>query len=276
MRLAQKYGADAAGLLIKDYVPEYAASPGDWERVTFNNTLDMATGNYDSAAFMADDDSSKMGKFFVAQPYAERIKAAFTAPHRAEPGTRWVYRTSDTFILTRAMHNYLQTLEGTDADIYRFVVDEVYRPLELGSGAFTTIRTADNDWQGQAEGGYGQWWIPDDIAKIGTFLIRDHGAINGKQILHPDLLAASLQQDPDDRGVRIDSQRMYNNSFWANHYTTADGFDCEFWVPQMLGVSGNVVALFPNGITYYYFSDNREFTWDAALREADKIISLCP
>ena len=41
------------------------------------------------------------------------------------------------------------------------------------------------------------------------------------------------------------------------------------------GVSGNVVALFPNGITYYYFSDNREFTWDAALRESDKIIPLC-
>jgi hypothetical protein len=275
MRLAQKYGADAAGLLIKDYVPEYAASPGDWEQVTFNNTLDMATGNYDSAAYMADDDSSKMDKFFVAQPYAERIKAAFTAPHRAEPGTRWVYRTSDTFILTRAMHNYLQTQEGTDADIYRFVVDEVYRPLGLGPGASTTIRTADNDWQGQAEGGYGQWWIPDDIAKIGTFLIRDHGKINGEQVLNPESLAASLQQNPDDRGVRIDSQRMYNNSFWANHYTTANGFDCEFWVPQMLGVSGNVVALFPNGITYYYFSDNREFTWDAALRESDKIISLC-
>ena len=275
MRLAQKYGADAAGLLIKDYVPEYAASAGDWEQVTFNNTLDMATGNYDSAAFMADDDSSKMGKFFVAQPYAERIKAAFTAPHRAEPGTHWVYRTSDTFILTRAMHNYLQTREGTDTDIYRFVVDEVYRPLGLGSGAFTTIRTADNAWQGQAEGGYGQWWIPDDIAKIGTFLIRDNGAINGEQVLHPDLLEASLQQNPDDRGVHIDSQRMYNNSFWANHYTTANGFNCEFWVPQMLGVSGNVVALFPNGITYYYFSDNREFTWDAALREADKIVSLC-
>ena len=44
----------------------------------------------------------------------------------------------------------------------------------------------------------------------------------------------------------------------------------------MLGVSGNVVALFPNGITYYYFSDNQEFTWDAALRESDKIVPLCP
>jgi hypothetical protein len=43
----------------------------------------------------------------------------------------------------------------------------------------------------------------------------------------------------------------------------------------MLGVSGNVVAFLPNGITYYYFSDNQESTWDAALREADKIAPYC-
>ena len=276
MRLAQKYGADVTDLLIKDYVPEYAASAGNWELVTFNNTLDMATGNYDSAGYMVDDESEKMGVFFSAQPYAERIKAAFSAPHQADAGTRWVYRTSDTFILTRALQNYLQTQQGADADIYQFVVDEVYRPLKLGPGAYTTMRTADNDWQGQAEGGYGQWWIPDDIAKIGTFLILGNGKIDGEQILHPGLLAAALQQNPDERGVQIDGQRMYNNAFWANRYTTSNGYDCEFWVPQMLGVSGNVVALFPNGITYYYFSDNQEFTWDAALQESDKIVSLCP
>lgn len=274
MRLAQKYDADVSSLLVKDFVPEYAASAGDWERVTFNHALDMATGNYESAGYMADDESEKMGEFFGAQPYAERIKAAFSAPHRVEPGTRWVYRTSDTFILTRAMHNYLQSKEGTDADIYDFVVDAVYRLLGLGPGAFTVMRTADNDWQGQAEGGYGQWWIPDDIAKIGMFLLGG-GKINDEQILQPDLLTAALQQNPDDRGVSIDSQRMYNNSFWANRYNKSNGYDCEFWVTQMLGVSGNVVALFPNGITYYYFSDNKEFTWDAALRESDKIIPLC-
>ncbi len=276
LRLAQKYGAEVADLLINDYVPEVASSPGDWERVTFNHALDMSTGNYVSAGFMADDDSPKMGEFFGAQPYSERIKEAFSAPHKAEPGTLWVYRTSDTFILTRALHNYLRSQSGAEADIYQFVVDEVYGPLELGSGAFTSMRTADSGWQGQAEGSYGQWWIPDDLAKIGTFLIADGGKIDGEQILHPGLLAAALQQDANDRGVQIDSQRRYNNSFWANHYTPSGGYECEFWVPQMLGVSGNVVALFPNGITYYYFSDNREFTWDAALKETDKILPLCP
>jgi hypothetical protein len=43
----------------------------------------------------------------------------------------------------------------------------------------------------------------------------------------------------------------------------------------MQGVSGNVVALFPNGTAYYYFSDNQEFTWIEALREANKLIPMC-
>ncbi len=276
MRLAQKYDPAIPSFLIKDFVPEYAASPGDWESVTFNNALDMATGNYVSPGFMTDDNSQKMGEFFGAQPYAERIEAAFDSPHAAAPGTRWVYRTSDTFILTRALHNYLLTQQSTAADIFQFVVDDIYRPLGLGPGAYTSMRTADHNWQGQAEGGYGLWWIPDDIAKIGVFLNNQAGKINGEQVLHPGLLAATLQQSPEDRGVRIDRQRMYNNAFWASLYTKADGFGCEFWVTQMLGVSGNVVALFPNGITYYYFSDNQEFTWNDALREANNIIPLCP
>ncbi len=276
MRLAQKYDPAVAGFLIKEYVPEYAASPGDWEQVTFNHAIDMTTGNYVSARFMADDTGPKMSEFFGAQPYVERIEAAFDSPRANDPGAVWVYRTSDTFILTRALHNYLQTQEGANADIFQFVVDEVYRPLGLGPGAFTTMRTADDNWQGQAEGGYGLWWIPDDLAKIAILLNNNEGQIGGEQILHPGLLAASLQQDSTDRGIAIDRQRTYNNAFWANRYNQAQGFDCEFWVTTMQGISGNVVALFPNGVSYYYFSDNQEFTWDAALRATDRIAPLCP
>ena len=55
LRLAQKYGLEVTTLLIKDYVTEYATGPGDWEDVTFNNTLDMSTGNYVSTGFVTDD-----------------------------------------------------------------------------------------------------------------------------------------------------------------------------------------------------------------------------
>jgi CubicO group peptidase (beta-lactamase class C family) len=276
MRLAQKYDPEIPNYLIKDYVPETADSGGDWEEVTFNHVIDMASGNYVSPGYMTDDDSEAMGVFFSAQPYAERMQAALQAPRQSEPGRLWVYRTSDTFILTRAMHNYLQSKEGSQADIYNYVVDEIYRPLGMGPGAFTTLRTADDNWQGQAEGGYGLWWIPDDIAKVGRFLNTAGGKIESEQVLQPEILAAALQKDESDRGVVIDGFRRYNNAFWAKSYSAYSGFGCEFWVPQMLGYSGNVVALFPNGITYYYFSDNREFTWEAALRESSKISPLCP
>ena len=44
----------------------------------------------------------------------------------------------------------------------------------------------------------------------------------------------------------------------------------------MLGYSGIVVALFPNGTAYYYASDGQEFTWSAAVREAGAIHPYCP
>ncbi len=276
MRLAQKYDADVPNHLIRDFLPEAANSPGDWSGVTFDNALDMATGNYRSAGFMVDEESWDTDPFWSKEYYAEIVAAAFNWPHSAPPGTQWVYRTSDTFIVTRAFHNYLQTLQGPDAGIFEFVVDEVYIPLKMGSGAFTTLRTKDENWQGQPYGGLGMWWIPDDLAKITNFLNADGGVVDGEQILHPLLLAAALQHDSDDRGVDRNGNGKYNNAFWADSFGPSDGFDCEFWVPQMLGYSGIVVLLMPNGASYYYASDGREFTWDAAVREADKIIPHCP
>ena len=143
----------------------------------------------------------------------------------------------------------------------------------MGPGVMSSMRTADDNWHGQAEGGYGIWWIPDDIAKI-TTLHNNGGQFEGGQILHPDLLGAALQQNPDDRGVIISGFGMYNNAFWANEYSKGS-FGCEVWILTIQGVSGNVVALMPNGTTYYYFSDNQQFTWDAAVRESNKLIPFC-
>ena len=43
LRLAQKYGDEVFDLKIKDYVPVTAGHDG-WERVTFGDALNMATG----------------------------------------------------------------------------------------------------------------------------------------------------------------------------------------------------------------------------------------
>jgi hypothetical protein len=277
MRLAQKYGAGAADLLIKDYVSEYASSAGDWTSVTFDHTLDMATGNYFSSYYMLDEDGLKMAEFFQAESYMDKIALAFDWPNKAACGTKWVYRTSDTFILTRAMHNYLQSQEGANADIFQCLVDEVFKPVKIGPGAYTSLRTSENNWQGQAFGGYGLWWTQDEIAKIATLLNNNRGVASGMQILHPNLLASAMQDDPNDRGLDTGTGLKYNNGFWAKKFTPEEfpEYTCTFWTPFMSGYGGIIVVMMPNGSTYYYFSDNNEFSWYSAVSESNKMISHC-
>lgn len=274
MRLAQKYDSEVPNLLIKDYVPEAAESSGDWGTVTFDHVLDMATGNYRTSVFMVDEEQWS-NPFWTNDYYAEKIAAAFEWPNSNAPGVQWVYRSSDTFIVTRAMQNYLETHAGSEADIFDFVVDEIYKPLNMGPGVFSTQRTRDDKWNGQPIGLGGMWWVPDDLAKITHFLNVDGGAIGDDQLLPPDMLTAALQRDPNDRGVESYPGGRYNNAFWADRYGETDGFECEFWVAEMQGYSGVVVVLMPNGSSYYYASDNQTFTWDAAVKEADKIIPHC-
>jgi CubicO group peptidase (beta-lactamase class C family) len=272
MRLAQKYDPGLPDLLIREYVPETNSSPGDWSAVTFNNMLDMASGNYGSAGYM-DDEEQWDNPFWTETYYNEVMAAALNWPHGTTPGTQWVYKTTDTFILTRALQNFLESKEGPDADIFDFMVDEIYKPLKMGPGVFSVLRTQDDNWQGQPYGGIGMWWIPDDLAKIGNFLNVDGGKIDGMQILNPEMLAASLQQNPLDRGVKRGGSGMYNNTFWVDPFKA--GFNCELWIPTMRGYSGIVVALFPNGSTYYYASDGQEFNYYDALKASDQINPLC-
>lgn len=280
MRLEQKYEPNLGNFLIKDYLPEYTSSLGDWSSVTFNNTIDMATGNYKSALYMSDDGSLQMDDFYLAETYDQRITAALNWPHKAAPGTVWVYRTSDTFIMGRALHNYLQTQEGSNADIFNFLVDEILKPINIGPGAFTTLRTSDNNWQGQALAGYGMWFIADDVAKISNFLNVDGGAAGGNQLLHPGSLADALQQDPNNRGMATTNPTynyMYNDGFWGLEFTTSEGYGCNFWVPFMSGYGGITIAMMPGGATYYYFSDNDEFDWHDTVQEIhNNVANNCP
>jgi CubicO group peptidase (beta-lactamase class C family) len=280
MRLGQKYGTGVYTLLIKDYVPETALAAGDWSSVTFRNALDMATGNYDQAGFEVDEGSAKMASFLdIAETYTDKMRFALRFPDRNGPGQIWVYHTSDIFIVTRAMNNYLVQQVGNQADIFNFVRDEVYLPLHLSAGALTTLRT-DNSPAGAPLGGYGLFWTQDDIAKVALLLNDQKGKIDGKQILEPSLLAASLQANPDDRGLDTSGLPVfkYRNGFWAKQWTSSDNpkYPCSFWTPFMSGYGGITVVLMPNGSIYYYFSDNNEFWWVEAVNESNKLKPMCP
>ena len=270
MRLAQTDGLQVLNELIRKRVPEVEDSIGDWSTVTLANTLDMATGNYWSTSIWADENGSAMARFFGVESYAARIVAALNAPRKEPPGQRWVYRSSDTFIFTRALEVYLKERDGPETDLFEWYVDEILAPLDIGRGAYTTLRTSDDGWSGQPLGYSGLFWIPDDIAKITEFLNVEAGNHDGEQLLHPSLLAAAMQQDSDNRGLLAGPDWYYKQGFHGQHYEIP-GLPPdrrEFWAPYMLGYGGVVFVMMPNGTTYYYISDNREFIWDSAVTES--------
>jgi CubicO group peptidase (beta-lactamase class C family) len=286
MLLGQQFKTAVYGQLIRSYVPQYSDG-GEWTNVTFSNTADMATGNYLSSGIDADESSPQERSFLTAEPYSAKIADAFTPfPHKAVPGTTWVYQTHATFILTQAMNSYLQQQQGSGADIFNAIRDSVFKPLNMSQGSQSTLRTG-NSASGKPFGGYGLFFIQDDVAKIGRFLNNSGGAINGAQVLEPTRLQESLFRaaNPAALGVPVPDRGMstvpntfrYHNFFWAKYMTTTEfpQYRCNFWVSFMSGYGGNTVLLLPNGVTYYLFSDGNEFHWYTAVNEINKIAPLC-
>jgi len=71
--------------------------------------------------------------------------------------------------------------------------------------------------------------------------------------------------------------RRYAHGFWGRDVSTQEfpQFSCNFWVAFMSGYGGNVVALLPNGATFYSFSDSNEFPWTGAVSELAKLAPVC-
>ncbi|NCG18436.1 MAG: hypothetical protein GWP91_05430, partial [Rhodobacterales bacterium] len=270
MAIEQEYGVDVGAQYINPLVPEAASGRGDYTDVSIDHALDMSTGHYKFSTYMVDEGGMVMtNDFFLAETLVEKSDGAFDWQRKTNPGSNWVYRTSDTFIATRALSEYLQVLSGGPIDPFDYLVNEVWVPLEIGPGAHTSLRTSDNNWQGEPLGGYGLWLIADDVAKLSRLLNVDGGQIAGVQVLNPVSLDAAMQRDPADRGMLTTSAIpfYYNNGFWALELTTSDGYPCDFWVPFMSGYGGITVAMMPGGATFWYFSDNDEYDWQDVVAE---------
>jgi len=299
MRLGQLYGSGVYNELVKNYIPERFVH-GHWDATTFNNVSDMATGNYNLADYEADEDSPVMDAFLVDESYELKLRDAFAFKQNyAPPGTKWIYQSSATFILTQAMNAYLHQHRGNGADIFDLVRDDVYKRLQVSMGGLTTIRTDDSS-TGAPSGYYGLFFNQDDIAKIGNFLNNSGGIIDGTQVLEPTRLKEALFRAPNasivgvpvlgtssasalgqqgsgrDKSAALNSRR-YAHGFWGKYMTTTEfpEYHCSFWVALLAGYGGNIVALLPNGATFYIFSDGREFPWVDAVRECTKLAPVC-
>jgi hypothetical protein len=274
MRLERLYPG-ARGRIVADYVPECAVG-GNWSDVTFENLLDMASGNYLSAEDHADEAAQHADElFFMQRSHAAKIDYACNHfPRRARPGEQWVYHSSDTYLLGAAMSAYVRRRNGAGADILAdVVVPDVWRALGFSPTTGNPRRT--QDAAAQPFTGFGLTLEPDDVAKLARFLDPDNPL--AKQRLDPGLFQAALQQDPADRGLAAsaDSSLRYNNGFWAFRADGLPGCDEPRFIPFMSGFGGISIVLLPGGVSYYYFSDNHEHRFRRALLEAAKIRGVC-
>jgi hypothetical protein len=278
MRL-QALDRRAASQQVRSWVPA-CADPG-WDAVTFADALDMATGHYDSPVFEHDENDGKTAGLFLPADHRSKIAFACTAyPRKTEPGSRWVYHTSDTYLLGTAMNAYLKSLPAhAQADIFDdIVVADVFAPL--GLSPVTTVSRRTYDATREPFAGWGLTYHRDDIARLASFLGTQEGRIDGAVVLDARMLATALQRNAGDRGLPTAELTgfRYKYGFWARDVQSVAGCSHPTWVPFMSGFGGISVVLFPNGIVFYNFSDDgavASFDWGKVAAQVRRIADYC-
>lgn len=273
MRLEQKYAGSQKDVSVANWVPDCSAS--QWTDVTLEDALDMATGNYDSDGFEVDEASTAMlNGFFLTYTDTEKQTFSCSYTRKATPGTKWVYHTSDTYLLGVGISELYKAWEGSSAEFYAdMLVEELWKPLGLSPTTHTTLRTFDT--AAQTYTGYGLTYHRDDVVKLADFLNKDQGKINSVQMLEPDLLADAMQQTTN-RGLNAGSTiDKYQNGFWAWNAKQALGCTNDTWIPYMSGYGGIGVILLPGDTTYYFFSDNNEHIFVTTVTELNKLYNFC-
>lgn len=258
---------------IADYIPA-CKKFGGWADVSFLDALNMTTGHYGADKYMVDEGSKKMINFFDALTHEDKIKTACRAfKRKSRPGLKWVYHTSDTYILGTALQDYLKQKQGIEADIYQDILGRaLWKELALSPVLDTTRRTSDH--RAQPFTGYGLTYHRDDVARIAVFLNSENGFIS--DFFDSAEIDKALQRNNNDRGIFAYGKAIrYKNGFWASDFQKILGCKKPVWVPFMSGYGGITIALLPNGMVYYYFSDNDDFAWKFAVLEAHKIKNLC-
>ena len=274
MRLEKLYPG-VRNTSVASHVPA-CNSNGNWSDVTLNNLLDMATGNYGDATYMADEDAAHTDNLFLSDSHSSKISySCGQYSRKATPGSQWVYHTSDTYIAGTHMNDYLQGQQGSSADIFAdTIVADLWEPIGVSPTGQYTRRTYDSVEQPFT--GWGLMWLPDDVAKIASFVGVDDGEINGQAMLDSTQLDAALQRNSADTGTVPLTDYRYNNGFWAHNVAgNLSGCSGAQWIPFLSGYGGITVVLLPNDSVYYYFSDNDTYYWLEAVQEAHQIQSAC-
>jgi hypothetical protein len=245
-----------------------------WKDVTFGQLLNMSTGNYLSAEYHSDERANHVFKFFLATQNKDKLAySCETFTRQAKPGSKFIYHTSDTYLLGVALNRYLEAKLGKPADVFNdILLKDIWPAIKLSPLAYRTRRTLDKSQQ--AFSGYGLYFIRDDMAKINEFFNDPMSA----ELLDQNNLNSALQRGTRPAGLPVlGLTTRYKNGFWASSIGEFTGCDNPTWLPYMSGYGGISVVFIPSNRLYYYFSDSEvgQYDWRAAITELDKFNPIC-
>ena len=265
---AERYGEEIFDEPITDYVPALSGHPG-WQGVTFGHTLNMATG------VEASEEAEHLLNILVLARSAEEAitNIATLGDYPEGPGERFNYASTNFFVLSYALQNYVRRIEGEGVRYWDLVRENVLTPI--GAEDFTLLHTVEADGsKGLPILAYGALPTIDEAAQI-ALLFSNEGRHNGQQLLHRGKTRDALGRTEwsgystggDDRGMN------YQHSFWS---TTVGTSECEVEVVYMLGYGGNYVLFLPSGAIVIRFMDEHDYDLSGLVRDVEKLKSSCP
>ncbi|MGC4111983.1 MAG: serine hydrolase [Nocardioides sp.] len=253
MRLAQKYGAHILRQRITRILP--GRQPRSWHDVTVQDLANMASGHGPARhprCYLCD-----YSRWYVARSERRKTAEALDYTRFAKPGTTYVYRDQDAYLLGVVEDRLLKARAGRSADIWSMLRREVYRPIGIYyAPSNSTIEPHHAQAPGHALLAYGYYPTIDDLARIGA-LYAHHGRWHGHQILDRrlvDRLLARPHPAPAALQATRSGAHFYLDDWHIRRVVSADG--CTRFVPQMDGWGGNTVTVAGAHVTLIRIRNN--------------------
>ncbi|QDP02691.1 serine hydrolase [Thalassotalea sp. PS06] len=264
---------DIDSLQVTDWVEQ--CNSKEWHGVSTSNLLNMNTGLYDSESYSDDEFSEKMEGFFDASSHQQKITQACSFFNKKQsPGERFIYHTSDTYILGTVLNKFYKRHHEPSQDLfYDFVVEQLFKPLALSPTTWTTRRSLGDI--GQPFTGYGLNLLPADIAALADAAYAKPANTLSAHKAWQHILATKAQLTNETHPAIFAPNFAYAQGFWFQDIAEVLNCAKPTWVPFMSGYGGITVAFLPKQITYYVFADNHNHQWAQALVAIDAIIPLC-
>ncbi|QND52859.1 beta-lactamase family protein [Phyllobacterium sp. 628] len=284
LRIAEKYGPQIFDTKITDYISEAKDVPG-WQTVTFGDALNMATGmgygspNAEPVSITEPLGNGGYAPWFEARTEKDKIATLLkqAKPYAWGPGKIARYRDEDMFLLGVAMTRFLKQKEGPSANVWDFLVKEVYQPIGIHVAAINKTIEA-NPTDDQPLMAFGYYPTIGDLVKIAR-LYQNGGKLGDTQILNAEKLADILPSaQPVGLPTGSAERPFYHKAFWRGQLQSGNG--CSVSYPVMSGWGMNFVSLMPKGVTTIRLAKD----WDgnagasdmsSLAGTADKLVNFC-